>query len=334
MPLKEIRLVPIKESTEDYAEVERQLKELFRREIYYPLLRELGESSTFIKNARDRRALIRALETARVTFSRGEFSGRFSAEVSKELIALGAKFFKRKGVFKLSYVHLPPDVIHAVLSGNNDQKKKILDIDKTLYRIVPDEVAEKVNVQKAFKRTIDKVETKFQKSVRSITVAPVLSDAAKNKIAEEWQNNMKLWIKDFTEKEITELRVKVRAAAETGDRRESLLKVIQDSYGVSARKAKFLARQETSLLMTKFKETRYLEAGVKEYRWGCVAGSKLHPVRPAHRALGDASIKGAIFRWDDPPITSEPGEPVRRNNPGQDYNCRCFAIPVVRFRKD
>jgi SPP1 gp7 family putative phage head morphogenesis protein len=96
---------------------------------------------------------------------------------------------------------------------------------------------------------------------------------------------------------------------------------------VSANKAKFLARQETSLMTTKLKETRYREAGVNEYKWKTVAGSKLHPVRPSHKIL-----EGRIFRWDDPPITTPPGEAVRRNNPGQDYNCRCFAQPIVRFK--
>lgn len=102
--------------------------------------------------------------------------------------------------------------------------------------------------------------------------------------------------------------------------------MIQDSYDVSANKAKLLALQETSLLMGKFKQVRYADSGVQEYRWGCVAGTKNHPVPPWHKAL-----EGKIFRWDGPPITSKLGEPVHRSNSGEDFNCRCFARPIVRF---
>ena len=164
-------------------------------------------------------------------------------------------------------------------------------------------------------------------SIKNITVGPQLTKEQAARIADEWQTNMKLWVKDFTEKEILKLRKDVKSSVFTGNRYESMVSKIQKSYGVSANKAKFLARQETSLLMTKFKETRYKDVGVNEYEWRCVAGSKNHPVRPAHKKL-----EGLRFSWDNPPITTAPGEPVRRNNPGQDYNCRCFAKPIVRFK--
>lgn len=121
------------------------------------------------------------------------------------------------------------------------------------------------------------------------------------------------------------LRKQVMAAAFRGNRYDALVKTIQRSYGVTVSKAKFLAHQETNLLMAKFKETRYTDAGIVEYRWRCVTGSKLHPVRPSHKALD-----GKIFRFDDPPITTPPSEAPRRNNPGEDYGCRCTAVPVVR----
>ncbi|MDD0884230.1 phage head morphogenesis protein, partial [Xylella fastidiosa subsp. multiplex] len=33
-----------------------------------------------------------------------------------------------------------------------------------------------------------------------------------------------------------------------------------------------------------------------------------------------AAHDGTVFRWSDPPATG---------HPGQDYNCRCVAIPNV-----
>ena len=80
--------------------------------------------------------------------------------------------------------------------------------------------------------------------------------------------------------------------------------------------------------MTKYKQVRYQSAGVNQYKWKCVVGSPNHPVRPMHAELGKRSDKGELFTWDNPPIVDSKGD---RKNPGQDFGCRCVAIPVVTF---
>jgi SPP1 gp7 family putative phage head morphogenesis protein len=317
-------LAPIRETTEDYDEAERRLKLLFKREIYFPILKELQEPQNILRN--DSEVLAEALRSGRVTYWHGRFTGKFNAAISKKLKRLGAEW--RKGAWYLPKSSLPMDVRTQISASEFYFQKKLEKIDQRLAQILPENVADKVKVADCFDRAIWKTDRSFRKSVEGLAIAPKLSPEARKKIADEWQNNMKLWIKDFTEKEIVRLRKDLQTRAFQGDRREGAVKTIQDSYGVSANKAKFLARQETSLLMTKFKETRYLDAGVKEYIWGCVAGTARHPVRPSHKIL-----EGKIFRWDAPPVTTAPGEPQRRNNPGQDYNCRCFAKPIVRFDK-
>jgi hypothetical protein len=39
-----------------------------------------------------------------------------------------------------------------------------------------------------------------------------------------------------------------------------------------------------------------------------------------------AELDGERFRWDDPPVTNEDGD---ENHPGEDYQCRCTAYPVL-----
>ena len=80
---------------------------------------------------------------------------------------------------------------------------------------------------------------------------------------------------------------------------------------------------ENYLYVTKLKETIYTDAGVPKYKWGTVVGSPGHEVRHSH-----AILKGKIFRWDNPPVVNEKGD---RKNPGEDFGCRCFAIPIVEF---
>jgi SPP1 gp7 family putative phage head morphogenesis protein len=329
--MQKIELKPIKESTEDFEAVEKQLKAIFRQEIYLPLIRELGEPSGALQNSKYN--LLEAIRSGRITYCLKSFFGKFSAAISKELKQLGATWDRVQGAWKIPLSSLPMEVRAAISSGEVRVKEKLAAIDKRLAQIMPEKIADRVSIEKIFDRLLQKTDRQFHSSVKGLIVPPQLTPERRARIASEWQNNMKLWVKDFAESEITKLRKDIQKNAFAGKRYDTVIKTIQDSYEVSSNKAKFLARQETSLLLTKFKETRYTDSGINEYRWVNVSGSPRHPVRPRHKALGDASKKGKIFRWDDPPITSEPHEPERRNNPGQDFNCRCFAVPVVQFKK-
>ena len=318
-----ITLQPIKELPEDFDELEKAVKQLFLKEIYIPIMKALGgpTSSFTLKNSK--RGLEDALRSGRITFSRGTFSGKLSAEISKELRALGATFNRKEGTYKLPLKELPASYRALIAASESAFKSKIEAIDKILGEVSPEGVASKVSFAPYFDRVLWKTEKKFQASVKNITVSPELSVEARKRVSEEWGENMQLWIKDFTQKEIIELRQSMFKSVSAGDRYGSAIETIKASYGVSANKAKFLARQETMLLMTKFKQTRYQAAGVDCYRWGCVTGSAAHPVRKYHLANKDK-----VFRWDDPPIVDAHGA---RKNPGQDYNCRCFARPIVNY---
>lgn len=317
--MREIELKPVKESTEDYEAIERKIIELFKQEIYYPLLKILAIPQKAIKNSQE--DLIRAIHTGRITYDRGKFSGKLNANISKGMREIGAKW--DKGFWRLPAKKLTPDLRIALVASRNRLQKSLKQIDETLSKLIPAEIAEKLKVENLFDSTLWKVDRDFNMTLKGITVAPKLTPARRKRIADEYTNNLRLYIQEWTQKEIVQLRERMQKHIFAGARHEDAVDMIRKSYGVSLNKAKFLARQETSLLMTKFKQTRYEDAGVNEYKWGCVVGSPRHPVRPIHK-----SLEGKVFRWDNPPITSENGA---RNNPGQDYNCRCFARPIVKF---
>lgn len=321
--MKKIYLAPIKETSEDFEAVEARLKALWKKELYAPIMVLLGFPTDTLTNAKD--PLADALRAGRITYYRGRWSGRFNSSISKALERLGAKFDRKTSTYSLPEASLPRQIRELIAVSDERFRAKIAGIDKKLAQILPEKIADQLQVAKLFDSTLWKTNQAFKQSVKNITVAPDLTDRERGRIADEWQNNMKLWVKDWTGEEIVKLREQIQKTIFSGNRYESAVKTIQKSFGVSQSKAKFLARQETGLLMAKFKETRYTDAGVHEYEWRCVAGSKNHQVRPWHKAL-----EGKIFRWDNPPITTKPGEAVRRNNPGQDFNCRCFAKPVIR----
>jgi len=323
--MREIRLQPIREDQADFDALEEALKEFFRQEIYLPLLKEIGATKEVLQNSVD--DVVSAILSGQLSFHRGVFSGRFNARLTRELRALGAKWDPKIGAFRISVNRLPLEINEAIEQSVGRFNRTLQALDRRLDKILPEEIAEKLQVQKFFDTTLWKTDRKLRSSLKGLAITPDLTREQRQKIAKEYTQNMKLWVQDFTEKEIVRMRKRVQRRAFEGQRYEGLVREIQSSYGVSLNKAKFLARQETAILMTKFKESRYKDAGVSEYIWRCVAGSKLHPVRPAHKVLD-----GKKYSFDNPPISTAPGEPVRRNNPGQDYNCRCIAIPVVKFK--
>ena len=316
--------------------IEEELRENFRRTIYFPILKILKEQGVevSVQNAAgaDNLAPIRrALDSGRITFNRGVFSGKFNAGISRALKSLGAKWDRGNATFKILLSNLPADLQTSIRTSDSKFQNKLNEINTGIGKISPEHVAKSTNVEKLLDEALFKVDKSFKENVKSITLAPTLTDEQRKKIAVEWQDNLKLSIKDFATDEVKELRRKVSETVFAGDRYGSIIKTIQKSFEVSANKAKFLARQETKLLTVKYQETRYTQAGIPEYFWNHVTGTPDHPVRPRHFALGEASKKGKTYRWDDPPVTTEPGDPERRNNPGQDYGCRCWASPVVRF---
>lgn len=319
--MKQLELPAIPENLDNYLEVEKYIIFLFRREIYIPLITELGVASYVLKNSLA--DLVDAIVSGRITYYRGHFTGRFNSTLSKELKKIGAKWDRKQGSWSVPQSKLPVDISLAINASQYKLQRVIEKINRHLENLSPAEIAEKMDFNRFFDKTIWKVEKKFEKSISGITIAPKLTEEQVKRMSEEYTKNMQLYIKDWTEKEIIELRKQVTQRSAQGLRYELLMKDIQKSYGVSVNKARFLARQETSLVMTKFKQIRYESAGVKQYRWQCVTGSPNHPVRPMHKALN-----GKIFSWDSPPVVNEKGE---RKNPGQDYGCRCTARPIVKF---
>ncbi len=123
----------------------------------------------------------------------------------------------------------------------------------------------------------------------------------------------------------------IETSITAGNRYDSLIKVIERQYGVMTSKARFIARQETNLFLAAFKKARYTSAGSQTYIWGCV--KMPHDTSPDHHTLGNVRyyhgiLEGSIQRWDNPPPTDAKGN---RNNPLEDFGCRCFAIPQIEF---
>lgn len=349
MPLRELK--PLRDQPEYFDAIEDQLVILFRKYVYQPLMDELrrGHGRPVLTNSYD--DLIQAIARGQIQFVNGHFEGQLTAVVSRELQKLGATWDRKKRWWSFPASQLTNDMRTAIGTSYSRFQAMANRLDARMGQILREtdpqaggqgwvsgtervdavrgdavvrgQIAEASKVEKIFESAIWSANKEFNLNVKGVAVAPEFTPEQRRRIAAEYTNNLQLYITDFIQKEVKELRERVIQRAVGGVRYEDLVKEVQSSYGVSKNKAKFLARQETKLMMVKFRQTRYQEAGVNSYRWKCVAGSPDHPVRPLHK-----KNDGKIFQWDTPPIVDEHGN---RKNPGQDYNCRCTAVPVVRF---
>lgn len=133
-----------------------------------------------------------------------------------------------------------------------------------------------------------------------------------------WVSQNVSMIKTIPQESLSEMREIVYEGYRNGRTTTSIVKDIQHAYSTSKSHARLIARDQMAKLTADLTKRQQTDAGVKEYKWSTSRDSR---VRESHKRLN-----GKRFRWDDPPIVDE--KTGRRCHPGEDYQCRCVAIPV------
>lgn len=95
----------------------------------------------------------------------------------------------------------------------------------------------------------------------------------------------------------------------------SMIEELRELGAQSDRRARFIARDQTAKLNAAMNRERNQALGITEYVWKTVRDER---VRESH-----AKKHGQRFRWDDPPADT--------GHPGEDYQCRCVAEPVIEL---
>lgn len=263
--------------------------------------------------------LMYALRTGIVQYKTGVFSGKFSRAISAGLRHIGARFDARTGTYRIKDIEVPAGIKSEAAVYEVNAKS----IHETLLRKLNEIQDNLAPTMELFdfdsSAAIAAVEQGFDKTTKSLAIMPELTEASRNILREEYSENMKLSIQKFAEETIKDIREKTEENATSGYRFDKLAAEIQDRYKISETKAKFLARQETSLFMAEFRKNRFSEAGITRYIW---RDSGKPCVRPDHKRLN-----GRTFFYSDPPIVDRASG--RRGNPGQDYGCQCIDEPVL-----
>lgn len=150
-----------------------------------------------------------------------------------------------------------------------------------------------------------------------------------SKLREDFVNNFVANCKSAAEdqkKEIAAAVYKHRMFPnESGDSLVKEINTINTKY--TKNKSKFIARNETGNLNGAIQRTQMEGAGFRYYKWMCMLDGV---TRDTHR-----SMNGLVCDWEDDTVYSDDGGKTWKKRtgsmfigqPGQDYNCRCTAIP-------
>lgn len=315
-----------------YAPVDKKMTQFFYDAYFAPILAVLPEADTPRIRANNRNvrensstnALLQALSSGRVIYKDGVFSGSFNASISMNL-ATFAKFDRRT---KKWYGRPTSNVLASAIMAN-DKRARMLDAVKKEIDALADRVDETI---KTLSFGVDLPLFAMNQDVEEslpIGVRPTLDERTAEKLLKDYTESQKLNVKNWTPDQIQRLREMVERY-QTTPGNESLRDMIMREWGVSANKAQFLARQETSLFFSKFSMNRAASAGVRKYRWSTSHDSRVRNKFPgrAKNAPNHEHLDGEIFTVDGPGgiVDLKTG---RRAHPGEDYNCRCAAIWVL-----
>jgi len=177
--------------------------------------------------------------------------------------------------------------------------------------------------------TADITRGRFERSMKSVGLN-IYGDspAIQGYIDASIYDNVGL-IKSIPDQYLERVRSIVNTNVRAGLRPSAMIPQLVNQFGVTERRAKFIARDQTAKVNGDLAEKRQINAGFPYFQWD---DSDDERVRHSHEELANrvtAYGKG-VYRWDNLPLGKD-GKPIK---PGYEYGCRCVARPVDQREVD
>ena len=159
------------------------------------------------------------------------------------------------------------------------------------------------------KRFYKSIESAIGIDLNSVVMGEDLSDILIGTIRE----NVAL-IKSIPDEYFKKIETIVYSGTISGDSSSSMIQQIRQLGYSTTKRARLIARDQTSKLNSNLTMQRSKNLGVEEYVWRTAQDDR---VRESHKKKN-----GKVYRWDDPPKDT--------GHPGQDIQCRCVAQPIIK----
>ena len=208
------------------------------------------------------------------------------------------------------------DLISSMRIRNKDDLQRLIDklsgysakVEKWSGKVA-ENMVDKLN--SANLRDWHKHSQKLSKSLRQDVKNKQVAGIIDNLMREQ-----KFWICSLPGDAADKIQSYMTEATIRGDRWETLVDKILKIPGMNYRRAKLIARTEGAKAASILTQARAQSIGCTHFIWRAVLDNR---TRPSHRAMN-----GHVCEYARPPIVE--GLPLI---PGQTYNCRCHAEPII-----
>lgn len=163
-----------------------------------------------------------------------------------------------------------------------------------------------INKQRFYSAMEEAVGVNVQSIVQNENLEDILVASTRQNVA---------LIKSIPEEYFKKIENIVFTGTTQGRNAKSMIKEIQKLNNSTTKRAKLIARDQSSKLNSALNQQRQQNLGVEEYIWRTAGDER---VRDSH-----ASKNGKIYRWDSPPADT--------GHPGEDIQCRCVAQPIIKI---
>jgi len=135
---------------------------------------------------------------------------------------------------------------------------------------------------------------------------PWLNTFMKSKVAENVS-----YITNIQDEFVEKIEEIIDSGVKNGTNPKVIRAQLVERIGMTESRAQFVAVDQAGSILGQMAAQRHRQMGVEKFKW---LTSKDERVRESHRELSDK-----VFAYDEPPEVGLPGE---------DYRCRCLAIPI------
>jgi len=208
----------------------------------------------------------------------------------------------------------PPEEHKDADPEDEEELAEIADIMRELRKQVPRDVEASVegDSDTAAKRTVQNSKSEFERlGIKLLDAEPDLGP-----LIDAWRAENVGRITGMLDDELDKIETILRNGdgLVVGD----LADALEDQLGVSESRANLIARDQVLTLNGQITKERQGACGIEKYVW---TTSNDERVRETH-----AELEGTTQSWDDPPEINDDGD---TGHPGEDYQCRCIAFPIL-----
>lgn len=238
----------------------------------------------------------------------------YSRAIEKMITALGAE------TLKLFEKHIVPQLTRRqdacfVEDGILDGLKKIFHSLKSkaseIFSTTRSELPASTFVKNINRFNRHNLEQQMKvKGIDLVATEPWLKDFLQTKISENVG-----YIKTIHEDYFTSVENVIRDGVNEGRSIKQIREQLVEEVEISKNKAQFIAVDQAGTILGQMTAQRHQNIGIEKFTWYDASDER---VRKSHKELS-----GKVFSYDDPPTVNG-----REVLPGEDYRCRCVAIPV------